>query len=85
MADRNGRRAGDFALLDGETREWSAADAEHWARVYRELIRFCRQLASEPGMPDGDGIRPRLAHLEARLAFWESEPLQKVDEASGRG
>lgn len=83
MADGNGRREGDFALLDGETREWTAADARHWAEVYRELVRFCRQVVGEAGANDGEAMRKRLVHLEHRLAFWEGEPLQKVDEGSG--
>jgi hypothetical protein len=79
MADRNGLSAGEFALLGGETREWTAADAQHWAGVYRELIGFCRQVLGEPGSAPGDTLRRRLEHLEARLAFWEAQPLQKLD------
>ena len=79
MADRDGLAEGEFAWLGGETREWSAADAQHWAAVYRELIRFCRQVLGEPGSSAGDRMRLRLEHLEARLAFWEAQPLQKVD------
>jgi hypothetical protein len=79
MAEGNGLAEGEFALLGGEAREWSAADAQHWAGVYRELIRFCRQVLGAPGSSAGDGMRLRLEHLEARLAFWEAQPLQKVD------
>jgi hypothetical protein len=77
MAEGAGRREGEFALLDGEGGEWSAADAKHWARVYGELIRFCRQVLGEDRSPDGDGLRRRLEQLEKRLAFWESGPLTK--------
>lgn len=85
MADVTGRGESDFALLDGETTDWSAADAEHWASVYRELIRFCKKLVAESGTGDGHAIRVRLVHLEQRLAFWEAGPLQKVDEGHGFG
>ena len=73
-----GHRVRDFALLDGETREWTAADAEHWAGVYRELIRFVRGVVTDSGAADGDAMVRRLAHLERRLAFWESGPLTKA-------
>ncbi len=59
----NGHRGGDFALLEGETREWTAADAGHWVRVYRELIRFARRVVDESGPGDGEAMSQRLAHL----------------------
>ena len=74
----NGHRVGDFALLDGETREWKEADAEHWAGVYRELIRFVEGVVAESGAVDGEAMVRRLAHLQRRLAFWESGPLTKA-------
>jgi hypothetical protein len=77
MADGDGPREGELALLDGEGGEWSAADAKHWAEVYRELIRFCRQALGEDRSPDGDGLRRRLEQFEKRLAFWKSGPITK--------
>ncbi|MEP7104667.1 MAG: hypothetical protein ABI838_02335 [Chloroflexota bacterium] len=74
----NGHRVGDFALLDGETREWTAADAEHWTGVYRELIRFAQQVIADSGAAEGEAMTRRLAHLERRLAFWESGLLTKA-------
>ena len=65
------------ALLEGETAEWSARDAEHWTGVYAELISFCRQALE--GSLDGDSerIRRRLRDMEQRLAFWSRRDLTK--------
>ena len=62
-------------LLDGESPEWSAGDAEHWIGVYRELISFCRQALQNGDTEGGQRLGRRLAHLEARLAFWSRPGL----------
>ena len=67
----------EVALLDGESAEWSARDAEHWVGVYTELISFCRQALQSDALGDSARIRRRLVHLESRLAFWSRAGLTK--------
>jgi hypothetical protein len=57
-------------LLDGESREWAAGDAEHWIGVYTELVAFCHAALAATDAGDGLLIRRRLHQFEARLAFW---------------
>ncbi len=67
-----------LALMDGETAEWSARDAEHWIGVYAELISFCRQALEASKDGDSERIRRRLVDLEQRLAFWSRRELTKA-------
>jgi len=57
-------------LMDGESPEWTAADAKHWIGVYTELVAFCRSALDATEAGDGLVMRRRLRQFEARLAFW---------------
>ena len=65
------RMAEGWELLDGESREWTAADAEHWIGVYTELVTFCHEALATAETRDVVLMRRRLRHFEARLAFWK--------------
>ena len=59
------------SLLDGESQEWSPADARHWICVYSKLVAFCQTALAAAELGDGVVIRNRLRRFEARLAFWQ--------------
>lgn len=61
-------------------------DAEHWTRVYRELIWAAEALLVDLTGNDPASVRVRasldrrVASLRARLGYWEAE----LDRGSGR-
>ena len=70
------------AASSASTRE----DAEHWTRVYRELIWASESLLGDLRGDDGATARSRaalerrVAALRNRLGYWENE----LDQGSGR-
>ena len=67
----------EVLLLDGESAEWSARDADHWVGVYTELVNFCRQALQSGEAGDAVRLQRRLVQLEKRLAFWAGPPAYK--------
>jgi hypothetical protein len=63
------------SLLQDESGEWTAADAEHWIGVYRQLVEFCQEALAGAELGEAVAMRRRLRQFEARLAFWsQAEP-----------
>ena len=58
-------------LLDGESPDWTRADARHWIGVYTELVAFCREALAVAGTGERVLMGRRLRRFEARLAFWK--------------
>jgi len=69
-------------LLDGEDIHSSnPEDAEHWVRVYSELLVAVMGLDRQLGADGFIRIRDRAERWERRLAFWQ-ERRQQVARAS---
>jgi hypothetical protein len=65
--------AEESARLPGEE-HGTAPDAEHWVRVYRELIEFCELMLTRPEFNlEAGHIHRRLGHYRSRLSYWQGE------------
>jgi hypothetical protein len=66
--------AHEFRLLPGEALSSPSLDAQHWVRVYAELVDFCELMLarSELSLEDAH-LHRRLNHYRFRLQHWRAE------------
>ena len=74
-----------WRLIETSGRGFEREDAEHWIRVYRELVWAAESLLADLGGDEqsaavGSRLNRRLAALRARLGYWERE----LDQRFGR-
>jgi hypothetical protein len=78
--------AEEFDLLPGEELAVPEADAQHWVKVYRELIEFCELMLSRPEQSlEAAQLHRRLTHYGRRLRHWDELSRRTNREPRGGG
>jgi hypothetical protein len=72
----------EFGLLPGEEQvSLPQADAEHWMKVYQELIEFCELMLRRPEQSlEAAHLRRRLSYYRRWLQHWRH--LYRADHRS---
>jgi hypothetical protein len=66
--------AEEIRSLPGEDLWIAPDDAQHWVRVYQELVEFCELMLTRPELSLEEGhLERRLGHYHSRLRRWREE------------